>query len=502
MSKSSATVLPLPEVQRGRGARSTGFPRLHPDFDLRIKRDLSSRRLSREWARRICRTLVLAVGDAVAIAVALRILLALPVAPVDHHWLMLLPRVVLLGLLGQGAANTFGPGRLNGDFGRVIKGAVMAQLALAVLDVIYGHVGFSARAHLALTALICTTECAWRGLIVLMLRRVYARGIGRKRTLLVANQQDAIDVLEHFRSANDPRIEVMGYVAPDAVRNPEALGGLQEIDRLIEELDIHKVVISAHLPRKELRRVIRECFLHGAAVSMVPGTLAEIPSRVSSRDVLGWPLIELEAPRLHLVQVALKRTIDVLLASALLLLVAPLLIAVAVAIRVESPGPIFFSQRRPGLGGRLFAMLKFRTMRADAEEVLRANPVLHERFVRNDCKLPPNEDPRILRVGRFLRATSIDELPQLFNVLRGDMSLIGPRPVVGPELAHYGEWMSVVLGVRPGMTGYWQVAGRSAIAYPERAHMDIFYVTRWSLGLDLKILALTVPAVLRRSGAF
>src|SRR5205085_5846839 len=234
----------------------------------------------------------------------------------------------------------------------------------------------------------------------------------------------------------------------------------------------------------DLQLVIRNCFLHGSEASVLPSTLAEIPSRVSSRDVLGWPLLELEAPRLHMVQVALKRTIDIVLASLLLLLVAPLLASVAIAIRLESRGPILFSQARPGLGGKRFSMLKFRTMRPDAEQILHADPQLLKRFLDNDCKLPPDEDPRVSRVGAVLRRTSLDELPQLFNVLRGDMSLIGPRPVVGPELDHYGEWMSVVLGVRPGMTGYWQVAGRSAIAYPERAHMDIFYVTRWSLGLD------------------
>jgi lipopolysaccharide/colanic/teichoic acid biosynthesis glycosyltransferase len=203
-----------------------------------------------------------------------------------------------------------------------------------------------------------------------------------------------------------------------------------------------------------------------------------------------------------MLQVTVKRTMDIIVGAVLLALLSPLLTLVAIAIRVESRGPIFFRQYRPGLGGKVFPMLKFRTMRPDAEAVLKADPELYRRFLENDCKLPADEDPRISPLGRFLRASSIDELPQLINVLRGDMSLIGPRPAVGPELRHYGEWKSIVLGVRPGMTGWWQVAGRSKVQYPERAHLDIYYVKHWSLALDFRILLLTLPAVLRRSGAF
>jgi len=171
-------------------------------------------------------------------------------------------------------------------------------------------------------------------------------------------------------------------------------------------------------------------------------------------------------------------------------------------VRLESRGPVFFRQLRPGLGGKPLAVMKFRTMRADADQVLHANPELYQKFLDNGCKLPTNEDPRISRLGRFLRATSLDELPQLFNVLSGEMSMVGPRPVVGPELAEYGELASLLLSVRPGITGRWQISGRSSLPLRDRVRIDMEYVSTWSIQKDLGIMLLTVPAVLKRRGAY
>ena len=160
---------------------------------------------------------------------------------------------------------------------------------------------------------------------------------------------------------------------------------------------------------------------------------------------------------------------------------------------------------RPGFSlghrGKFFDLIKFRSMRSNAEEVLRNDPLLQRTYIENDFKLPENDDPRVTRLGRFLRRTSLDELPQLLNVLVGDMSLVGPRPLVGPELEKYGSRIPTLLSVKPGMTGRWQVSGRSSIPYPERAEMDLEYVRNWSFLGDLWILALTLPAVLIRNGA-
>lgn len=185
----------------------------------------------------------------------------------------------------------------------------------------------------------------------------------------------------------------------------------------------------------------------------------------------------------------------------MLVLSAPLLLFLCVMIRLTSPGPVVFRQKRLGRYGREFSCLKFRSMRADAEQVLRQDPALYREYFENDYKLPPERDPRITPIGRWLRKTSLDELPQLFNVLRGEMSLVGPRPVVPPEIEEYGDRAEEFLSVLPGVTGAWQVSGRSELPYPERADVELAYVREWSLWLDIQILFKTAIVVLKREGA-
>jgi lipopolysaccharide/colanic/teichoic acid biosynthesis glycosyltransferase len=197
----------------------------------------------------------------------------------------------------------------------------------------------------------------------------------------------------------------------------------------------------------------------------------------------------------------IKRAIDIPLGVLLFILVSPLMLIIALAVRLSSPGPVLFRQPRLGRHGRRFPCLKFRSMRVDAELALRRTPGAYARYVANGYKLPDGEDPRITRIGRFLRRTSLDELPQLFNVMRGEMSLVGPRPIVPDEVRVYGPHAAEFLSALPGITGRWQVSGRSKVGYPERAGIELDYVYQWSLLEDLRILVRTVPAVLRREGA-
>ena len=196
-----------------------------------------------------------------------------------------------------------------------------------------------------------------------------------------------------------------------------------------------------------------------------------------------------------------KRALDiglVLLASPLVL---PLAVLIALLVMVSSRGSILFGQERVGLGGRGFKMYKFRTMHREAEQLLAQDPKLWNEYVTNGFKLPAELDRRVTKVGRFLRRSSLDELPQVLNVLLGTMSLVGPRPVVPAEIDNYGERRGIYLSMRPGVTGAWQVGGRSQIDYPERVDIDEQYVRDWSLGLDLRILARTPKAVLTARGA-
>jgi exopolysaccharide biosynthesis polyprenyl glycosylphosphotransferase len=206
--------------------------------------------------------------------------------------------------------------------------------------------------------------------------------------------------------------------------------------------------------------------------------------------------------RTHRVALVAKRLIDMVLSAVALILIAPVILAVAIAVRLDSKGPALFRQTRVGVGGRSFRIVKFRTMVDGAEEVLKSDPDLHKLHMQNDFKLPVDLDPRVTGVGRFLRRTSLDELPQLFNVLRGDMSLVGARPIE-PAQVHrlYGQHTDAYHHMRPGLTGFWQVNGRSEVSQQDRAEMDVYYLQNWSLWLDLRIMLKTLPVVIRKHGA-
>jgi lipopolysaccharide/colanic/teichoic acid biosynthesis glycosyltransferase len=198
------------------------------------------------------------------------------------------------------------------------------------------------------------------------------------------------------------------------------------------------------------------------------------------------------------------RVFDVVGALALLVLTVPMLVAASAAILLSDPGPIVFRQRRVGRGGHSFSILKLRTMRVGAEAQLRRSAILHDLYIGHDFKVPATHDPRIGRVGRWLRSYSIDELPQLINVIRGEMSLVGPRPVVPEELDMYLhlDALDAYLNARPGMSGLWQVSGRSRVGRPTRVRLDEEYVRNRTFWLYLGVLARTPGAVLRRDGAY
>ncbi|MCU5067234.1 sugar transferase [Bacillus pacificus] len=198
-----------------------------------------------------------------------------------------------------------------------------------------------------------------------------------------------------------------------------------------------------------------------------------------------------------------KRGMDIIGAIMGLIIFLPIFIIIPVFyMRGEGKGPVFFKQTRIGKDGRVFGIYKFRSMVVDAERKLKQNEVLYKKYIDNNYKLEPEEDPRITGVGRFLRKTSLDELPQFINVLKGEMSLVGPRPVVQDELKEYAERQDEFLSVKPGITGYWQVSGRSDVGYPERVDLELYYVYNQSIVFDFKILIMTVYNVLLKKGAY
>jgi exopolysaccharide biosynthesis polyprenyl glycosylphosphotransferase len=222
-------------------------------------------------------------------------------------------------------------------------------------------------------------------------------------------------------------------------------------------------------------------------------------NRVDSDALGGVPLLAVRQPVIQGWRLRLKRAIDVGFSLVSLTLTAPVLALTALAIRLEGPGPIFFRQTRVGRHGRDFTFFKFRSMVPGAEEVL---PDLQAHNEAEGPIFKMRADPRVTRVGRWIRRLSIDELPQLLNVLRGDMSLVGPRPPLPSEVASYQPWHRRRLDVAPGMTGLWQVSGRSKLTFDEMVMLDLYYAENWSLMLDLRILLRTVPTVLLGTGAY
>jgi len=208
------------------------------------------------------------------------------------------------------------------------------------------------------------------------------------------------------------------------------------------------------------------------------------------------PLLQLAGYRRSSVALAVKRGMDITGALVGLAVTAPVMLVLAALIRLESKGSPFFRHTRVTRDGHRFGCLKLRTMSVDAEAQLEADDALYDSYVRNNYKIPEDQDPRVTRLGRFLRRTSLDEVPQFWNVLAGEMSLVGPRPLVPSELEHYtGARQRLLLSMRPGLTGAWAVSGRHAVGYPERSEIELGYVRRWSLGGDLRVLVRTLRAL-------
>lgn len=277
------------------------------------------------------------------------------------------------------------------------------------------------------------------------------------------------------------------------------LGGPAGLTHVVLEFQVDRVVVDAEAIREdEILAALNEVTAARVEVAVLPSLSPHLSSAISVEGVAGLTLLAYRPSSHRGAGWICKRVFDVALASLLLVLGAPFFALVALAIKLDSRGPVLFKQVRIGRGGRVFRLFKFRSMVPDAEirltEIAGANEADGPYF---KC----TRDPRVTRVGRFIRRTSIDELPQLLNVIKGEMSLVGPRPALPAEVAEFPDWFRHRLEVPPGLTGLWQVSGRFLLPFHEAARLDVFYVDHWSFGLDLKILARTPTVVLTGRGA-
>jgi exopolysaccharide biosynthesis polyprenyl glycosylphosphotransferase len=341
---------------------------------------------------------------------------------------------------------------------------------------------------------------------------LWQRGIDVRRVVVVGSTHAGQRIMKEVLDQPGLGYKLIGYVEdadelkPWTVpltgrRAPHHLGAVDEIDRVIAQHGVDEVVVAlpaiSHL---RIMAVLEQCRGQRVAFRLVPDLFEVRFNEVEIDALNGIPLIGLKDVVLRGGNLWVKRTLDAILATAVLFVTLPIMGLVALAIKLERPhGPVLFKQVRSGRGGRPFLCYKFRSMHPDAEALKQ------DLLPYNEADGPifkMRNDPRVTRVGRFLRRTSLDEMPQVFNILRGDMSWVGPRPPVPSEVESYSDWHRRRLEITPGLTGLWQVSGRSDLSFDEMVKLDLYYAENWSLLVDLRIILLTIPAVLRARGAY
>jgi exopolysaccharide biosynthesis polyprenyl glycosylphosphotransferase len=429
--------------------------------------------------------------------------------------LVLLPAAWVLCLSLGRAYETRFLGGGHEEFRRVIDSAVRVTALVAVAS--YVTKMDVARLYVLMALLIATTlTFAGRVAGRLILLRLRAKGSCQSRVLIVGTGEDAAGLIRMAKGHPLAGWNVVGVClnrpygrrSYDRKKDDGDLGDVPivgtfaDVIHAVRATEATAVAVSEcpELEGSTLRQLMWD--LEGTGVDVLVGSaLTEVTGpRLSIRPLAGLPLLHVEEPELTGARRLLKGLTDRSIALVMILLASPLLIALGLAVRLSSRGPAIFTQTRVGRHGKTFTMFKFRSMYVDAEQRLAELQNLNERGEGLLFKM--KNDPRITRVGGFLRKWSLDELPQLFNVLNGKMSLVGPRPPLPREVAQYGNDVRRRLLVKPGLTGLWQVSGRSDLPWDESVRLDLGYVENWSLAMDLVILARTIVVVLRRSGAY
>ena len=347
--------------------------------------------------------------------------------------------------------------------------------------------------------------CTGRLFVSAVMGVLYRLGFGETRLLVVGSGRLGKMIMQHIAANPNLGYSIVGFLhdmdsPPGDFGRFKMLGTLEDLGMVIRSMQVDEVIIAlpAHLHQQGIRAV-RLCDRWGTSFKLVPDLYELSLSRIDMEAVEGIPLLGIKQASLSSFQKAITRIIDITVAVLIIILGLPFWICIALAIRLTSPGEVIYKQTRIGLNGRPFKVYKFRSMYKNADQVLDAL------LSHNEAQGPLfkiKDDPRITPVGRFLRNTSFDEIPQLINVIKGEMSLVGPRPALPQEVAQYDELQRGRLAVKPGMTGLWQVRGRSNISFDEGVLMDLYYIENWSLRLYFQTLLRTIPVVIFGRGAY
>jgi exopolysaccharide biosynthesis polyprenyl glycosylphosphotransferase len=328
------------------------------------------------------------------------------------------------------------------------------------------------------------------------------RAAGIRRRVVLVGEGESLDRLRSTLAASEGGLayEFVGAVATEGAPGHPRLGAPGDLARVLGEVRPDEVILSeADFDERTVLGVVEQAHRQGIKVRLAPDTTELLVQRGEYVPGHGMPLFELRPPVLTGWDWAIKRAFDLGVSGLVAVLLLPLWLLIALAIKLDSRGPVFFVDRRIGVGEREFGMLKFRTMVAGAAEL---QPSLEEANEAEGALFKIRDDPRVTRVGRMLRRLSIDEIPQIVNVLRGEMSLVGPRPLPLRDYALLEDWHRARYAVLPGMTGLWQISGRSGLTFDDLVRLDFTYLENWSIWLDITIIAKTIPAVLRGRGAY
>jgi len=423
---------------------------------------------------------------------------------VDDLWGYALA-ILILWIASAGSGHVYGAYRTQGlmrELGRIVRAlAFVAFAAVTLLFLFNSHlprllVGF----YFASAFLLIASS---RVLLRTAARTVRKRGYNTRRYAIVGTGRAAEEIAATFAQHRQWGYQLAGYILADerhtAPPGGTLLGTVANIGQILDDNIFDEIVFA--LPREQLavlEPAMKKCEEQGvtALVSVEPLQLGTGP--LSLLELSGHSMLVYNRTPSDVLALGVKRAFDLLVSAAALLILSPVFLAIAVAIKLESKGPVFFRQTRVGLNGRQFSMVKFRSMYPDAEKRLAALRAQNEM---SGPVFKMKNDPRITKVGKFIRKTSLDELPQFWNVLTGTMSIVGPRPPLPAEVRQYERWQRRRLSVRPGITCTWQVSGRNGISFEQWMELDLEYIDNWSLKGDLRIFFKTIPAVLSARGA-
>jgi exopolysaccharide biosynthesis polyprenyl glycosylphosphotransferase len=474
----------------------------------------------RDWVRRWLTPLMVS-ADAVAINVAfylayfLRYVAEWPTPVEDVYFFpyryyfpvgLVLSAVLLFLFVAQGLYTHKSGETWVDEFQRVVSGTATGIVALVVFYFFYRPNVYSRLVFFYAAVLIVAALGFNRVLKYLALDRLRRIGVGVERVVIVGAGEVGRAVMRAIVAHPELGYQIVGFVDDDPERGATnlgritGLGPISSLPRIIQERHVDEVLVT--LPWKYHRQiltVVDECQQRQVRARVVPDLFQMSLSRLDFRDLDGIPLLGVRDTHISDFDRAIKRLLDIIGGVLGLLVLAVIFVPVAIAIKLDSPGPILYAQERVGRGGRRFRIYKFRSMRADADEQLES---LRSHNEADGPLFKMKEDPRCTRVGRVLRKLSLDEWPQFINVLKGEMSVVGPRPNRPSEVAEYKPWHRRRLDVKPGVTGLWQVGGRSEVPFDEMVLLDIYYIENWSVGLDLKVILRTIPHILFGRGAY